>query len=170
MIKKLNHVAQTVLGAALTISCADTDEAERWASLEATQSPLISTYYNSGSRTIFAPDNGQIAGTPNTAITTRNIATNACRTTGPVVMNRAGARQITNTVCGSLGLSLIRLASGASACSSDRRTETPVYYYNFTSLTQTQLNYEVREYGVNGQILDRSGWQPGGPGNGCPRP
>ena len=102
-------------------------------------------------------------------MTSRAVVGGACRTTGPVVMSRVARNQESSTLCARVGLTFGPVSGGGSGCrTSNSSTHVDVMVYNFTSPTQTQLNYNVFDFG-NGRVLDQSGWQPGGAGNGCPR-
>lgn len=155
-----------------TVGCADEEEANAWAAEEEavgeSTAELIPTWYASNSRSIYARASF-FRGTPNVKITTRSVLSGACRTTGPVVMQRLPASSTTQTICNRLGLTYGPVSSGGYACrTTSSSTQQAVMYYNFTSATQSQLNYNVFDWDGR-RMLDQSGWQPGGAGNGCPR-
>lgn len=150
--------------------CASPEDAETWPEEGAVAEalfPLISTWYDGGGRKIYAPAS-QFRGTPNVKMTTRTIATNTCNTHGPLVMQQLPASSITTSICTGVNLRYAVSAAGVKMCVDARSVQVAVMYYNFTSATQTQLNYNVFDNGA-GRVLDQSGWQPGGAGNGCPR-
>ncbi|MCA9547623.1 MAG: hypothetical protein KC613_24640 [Myxococcales bacterium] len=164
-----------VIAASTPMGCAEEDTATAWSEAEAadpevevSEYPLIPTWYNSSSRSIYARAS-IFRGTPNVKITTRTIATGRCNVTGPVVMRRLPKTSTSRTICSNVGLTYGPVSTGGNGCrTSSSSTEQAVMYYNYTSATQTQLNYNVFDW--NGaRALDSSGWQPAGPGNGCAR-
>lgn len=138
---------------------------------EADTSELIGTYYagsNGVSRTIYAKANA-FRGTPRVRITTRTTVTGSCnaydRGMAPVPPTT-----VNQSICASLGLSWHMVNGGSYACTATMQSNVAVglLSYTLSSLSDTQLNYEVIDLG-NNAVLNRSGWVPGTPGNGCPR-
>jgi len=123
----------------------------------------IATSYNrSGwpSRSVVARAD-QFTGTPYVHFTYKRLGT-TCRTSG-TAMTYVPSSSISQTMCASL--------SGASWNGSYCRTSSggraAAYRASFTSVTSTQLNYNVVDQQSSGRARDQSGWIGS---NGCARP
>lgn len=128
------------------------------------QSPIISTWYDSSSRKIYA--NGEGLGTLNVRMTYKRFGT-TCKTETRV-MNRVPDAQMNASLCASVMGVWVPITGTIQGCVS-RMTRNPInaFYYNFTSAIDTQLNYKAF-YWDGVREVDTSGWQPSA-GNGCPK-
>lgn len=124
----------------------------------------ISTWYESGSRTVYA--NGESRGTLNVRLSYKRFGTTCKEETR--VMNRVPDARMTASLCGAVhGIWKLITASTYGCVSVVTKNPINAYYYNFTSPIDTQLNYRVF-YWDGTRELASSGWQPP-PGNGCPK-
>lgn len=141
--------------------------------IASTSSPLIysiRTFYDSAGadRTIYAVND--FKGTPRVRITTKNIFTDTCYQHEYSLFPQ---EKVDSKVCLSLGF-LYRFISGdTSYCATIAPSPVKVdsFSYNFYSLYQSQLNYEVVDVGPDPTtgaqtIFGRSTWIGN---NGCPR-
>lgn len=133
------------------------------------EEPLISTWYANdyNTRTVWA--RGPFSGTPRVRYTWRTAVTNACNLSEKGMVP-APSSEITYNVCASLGLTYKVFSGGINACvtSTSSPSPTPIFRYRWFDALATQINYRVIDQGINGAILNDSGWVPFN-GNGCPR-
>lgn len=120
------------------------------------QAATLATYYDSSSRTIYLIPASDFF-SPRAYVATKTMITRTCNRNG-------GMMNLRSTTA--LSASLQATLKGIAASFGIKTTLPSVYYYNYTSMTQVDLRYNVVATDTKTKKNQQTGWLPDA-GNGC---
>lgn len=129
------------------------------------QAATLATYYDSSSRTIYLIPASDFM-SPRVYLATRNYFTGKCSRDGGV-MNLMPTVKLSTSLQASLKATAKMLAAQMGSGTRIDVTLPSVYYYNYTSMIQVGLRYNVVATDFKTKRNQETGWLPNPGSDGC---